>query len=367
MRSARTGVLLLFLAAVLSFLSGCWDSIRLEERAIIIAMGIDPGTEGLLKVSINTPVFETPDVAPERVQRITTLAPSLMAAMDNLNMVSDKRFSVGQMRVVLFNREIAESGVFKILVRDLNHNPLVSQITGLAVLEGSCQEVFNLRLKDKPRTGPYISGILEDALRRRNIEESELWFIHSQLHNPLAVTFLPCLTFGETEVKVAGQAVFKNQKMVALISSEESGLAQSIKGDAKNFLFNASFSPEDTISARIFSNKTDRKLSWQDGVPAFDITVNLQVDLIGRHFEEDIIKQSTLEEIEGKLEHYLKGRYSRLAAFSQEKNVDIFRLSETVRSKMGKKMTPRWWDKTYPLARVEISPRVEIRRIGRTY
>lgn len=362
----RPGLFMGLFVFALSILPGCWDSQRLEERAIILGMGVDPGPGGQLRVSANNPVFESPDVAPERIQRITTLAPSLMAAMDNLNRVSDKRYSVGQMRVALFNSELAQAGKIGILAQDLIHNPLVSQITNLAVVEGSCQEILNLDLKDKPRVAPYINALLTDALKRRNIQSSELLFVHSQLHNPLVVTMLPYLTYGETEVKVSGEAVLKKGKLAAVISTEESGLAQAVKGDAKNFLFSAPFSADDVISPRIVTNKTRRKLSWQGGVPVFDIDVDLQVDLIGRHIKKHVNDDADLKEIQGKLEQYLGERYSRMIDFSQEKNIDIFRLGELVRQQKGGRVTPEWWDETYPRARVEINPRVEIRRIGRT-
>lgn len=366
MRRPSPGLLLFFLLLALAGLPGCWDSQRLEQRAIVIGLGIDPGPHGLLKISTNNPVFEPPDVAPDRMQRITTLAPSLVAALDNLNKVSDKRFSVGQMRVVLFNREVAKTNGIGMMVHDLMHNPIISQITSLAVVEGSCQEMLNLKLKDKTRLAHYVSGLLADAYKRRIIQRSELLFINSQLHNPLAVTMLPYLKYGETEIKVAGQAVFKHEKLAVVIDAEESGLVQAVTGNASNFMFTAPLGPQNVITARIVSNKTRRQWRWQDDKPVFKMDLDLQVDLIGRYSGRHIEDEKAFKDLENKLARYLEDRYRRLAAFSQDKNIDIFQLGVLVRQQLGQQLTPELWDSIYPFVEIEINPVVQIRRIGRT-
>lgn len=365
MRRSNSGLVLVLLLLALAGPPGCWDSQRLEQRAIIAAMGIDPGSEGQFKITTSNPVFEPPEIAPERMQIITTVAPSVAAAMDNLNKVSDKRFSIGQMRTVLFNREVAETSGIGIFVHTLIQNPLVSQITNLAVVEGSCQDMLNLKFRDKNRVALYINGLLADAYKRRIIQRNELLFVNSQLHSPLVVTMLPYLKYGETEIKIAGQAVFKKDKLTAVIDAEESGLVQAVTGNAGNFMFTAPLGIRNA-TVRIVSNRTGWRWKWREDRPVFKIDIDLQVDLIDRYSKRHIEDERALHDLENKLSRYLKDRYSRLAVFSQDKNIDVFRLGELVRQQLGRQLTPELWDSAYPYADIEINPVVHIRRIGRT-
>ncbi|WP_018085849.1 Ger(x)C family spore germination protein [Desulfurispora thermophila] len=350
----------------LLLITGCWDGLRLEQRNIVIAMGIDPGPDGLYKFTFTNPVLEAAEVAPERVQRITTIASSIGEALDNLNKVSDRRASVGQLRTILFNEEVVRQRGIKRFIDDINANPLFPPITNLVVVQGNCQQLLNSQFKDKSRIAFYINGVILNATQRHDIKKSELLLLNSQLMDPLAIVMLPYITYGREEVKVAGQAVIKSNRMITTINTFQSGLSQIITGRAREFVFTVHQGPQNSITLRVLRNKTEKKWHWQDDVPVFDIKNHLSLDIISAYNQQRVTDEQSLLRAENEVAAFLSKEYRRLTALSQEKNLDIYQLGKLLRQSLGREMDPRWWEETYPRARITIQPTVHIRRVGRT-
>lgn len=359
--------LLIFLGlGCLLLLTGCWDGLRLEQRNIIISLGIDPAPDGRFRFTFTNPVLEEPSVAPERVQRISTMASSIGEALDNLNKVSDRRASVGQLRNLLFNEEVVRQQEIKLFIDDMNANPLFPPITNLAVVKGDCQQLLNSQFKDKSRIAFYISGVILNATQRHDIQKSELMYINSRLRDPLAVLMLPYLTYGREEIKVAGQALFKSNRMVTTISTFQSGLCQIITGKARDFVFTVHLGPQESITLRVLRNKTRKKWYWQDDLPAFDIKTDLTLDIISAYSKQRITDEAALRRMESEVASFLRGEFRRLTALSQENNIDVYELGHLLRQSLGREMDPRWWEETYPRVHINIEPTVHIRRVGRT-
>lgn len=358
---------LIFLGlSVLFLLTGCWDGLRLEQRNIIISLGIDPAPDDLFRFTFTNPVLEDPAVAPERVQRISTIASSIGEALDNLNKVSDRRASVGQLRNLLFNEEVVRRQGIKLFIDDMNANPLFPPITNLIVVKGDCQQLLKSQFRDKSRIAFYINGVIINATQRHDIQKSELMYINSRLRDPLAVVMLPYITYGREEIKVAGQAIIKDNRMVATISTFQSGLVQLVTGRARDFVFTVDLGKQNSVSLRVLRNKTEKKWYWQDDLPAFDIKTHLTLDIISAYSKQRIKDETSLRQMESKVVAFLSEEFRRLTALSQENNLDVYGLGQLLRQSLGREMDPRWWEETYPRARINIEPIVHIRRVGRT-
>ncbi|MGQ9557875.1 MAG: Ger(x)C family spore germination protein [Desulfurispora sp.] len=361
----RRSLIFLVLSCLL-LLTGCWDGLRLEQRNIIISLGIDPAPDGLFRFTFTNPVLEDPTVAPERVQRISTIASSIGEALDNLNKVSDRRASVGQLRNLLFSEDVVRQQGLKLFIDDMNANPLFPPIINLVVVKGDCQQLLNSQFKDKSRIAFYLSGVILNATQRHDVQKSELMYINSRIRDPLAVVMLPYLTYGREEVKVAGQAIFKHNRMVTTISTFQSGLCQTITGKARDFVFTAHLGPQDSITLRVLHNKTQKKWHWQNDLPVFDIKTHLIVDIISAYSKQRITDEAALRQMESEVVSFLSKEYRRLTVLSQESNLDVYGLGQLLRQSLGREMDPRWWEETYPRVRINIEPTVHIRRVGRT-
>ena len=100
-------------------MSGCFDSIEVDEMAYVVSLGIDKGSEGNMILSFLIAVPISVGVGGEigEVDKSTTLiiveAPTIYGGVSIVNSLISKRINFSHTKLILISKEVAQEGVEK--------------------------------------------------------------------------------------------------------------------------------------------------------------------------------------------------------------------------------------------------------------
>ncbi len=155
--------LLAALLAASVLLSGCNMSTEVNDKAYVIAVGVDKGSNGLLKVTF---MFAYPsgggdEAGGEKVDEkdiVTVEAPSIYSGMRLLDTFKSKRIDTNHTKLVAFSQELAEDrGVFSQLTDLVNTRGFRPSIY-VCVTQESPSKLFNSM---EPKQDVFIEKFIE--------------------------------------------------------------------------------------------------------------------------------------------------------------------------------------------------------------
>ncbi len=103
--------------AALLLLGGCGYYVEVNEKSFVIALGIDEGDNGLLKVSV---LFTSPDAAAgedgggekkDGKDIVTVEAPTVYSALRLINTYRSKRIDISHTELIIFSQKTAKKGI----------------------------------------------------------------------------------------------------------------------------------------------------------------------------------------------------------------------------------------------------------------
>lgn len=148
----------LALVVAMLFLNGC-SSLPGEERAFAVALGVETTDDGW-QVSARLPTYQ----AEGGYMTLSASGNSLGDAMALLNATAPMELHYGQLRLLLFSAELAQSDDFPELLRVLSSRGEVRPQATLAVTQSSVRQVVDAL---EPATGSRLSKSLETLLEAR--------------------------------------------------------------------------------------------------------------------------------------------------------------------------------------------------------
>jgi spore germination protein len=95
---------LLLLIFCVIFFTGCWDKVEIENRAFVVAMGIDKGEENYV-VTLSIPVSDDEENS-ERVKSAT--GRTIPEALKKLDKKDNKQLFYGQTKVIVFGEDLLD-------------------------------------------------------------------------------------------------------------------------------------------------------------------------------------------------------------------------------------------------------------------
>ncbi|MCV9885375.1 Ger(x)C family spore germination protein [Metabacillus halosaccharovorans] len=391
--------LCLFISVV--FLSGCWDSLDIEKRAVVLGIAIDKTNEEHGKeeenVSHLSNSFPRPDnemikitaqiavpgkipLGPESgggdsdpVWILEVVGHTMDDALANLEQeISDDIF-LGHLRIIIISEELARDGVERI--NDFfRRNSEVRRTAWLAISKGEASQFMKITPTFERVPGLYLSSMFENAVDLGKFPSDfigEFWTILSSKGQD---SFLPYISIKKEEnVQIKGLAYFSGEKMVGISDPLEIGFFMAVLGNGKGGygVFVQTPDSEDYVMVRISSRvvKIDTKI--KDDQPEITVNINYEAEIDEKDAPEyvEIDDSKILKKIE---EVTSKNTVESIQTFiknTQEQESDIFGFGEHIRAKHPrfwdtKVKTPEKWHSLYRDLNVTVNCTTKIRRIG---
>jgi spore germination protein len=354
-------------------LSGCAQPKILEEVGLITTYGLDHAENGgILGTMVELKIDPT---TPHDVVILETEAFSIRGIRSNANRMTSKRLASGQLRVIVYGEELLKLGSTGI-AQTVTNDPSVSDMTYLAIADGTARDILNVKAKHIPDIGIHLFRLIDQNTKEKMMPSATLQEV---LHNHYAVGREPILPIikkeGREGIGFSGAGLFKGSKLVGKISADQSFYLNLIidkyKGGNKDFVIKSSkLKPRNrrlnktVASLDSMGSSSHIKLINKEKME-FDIDIKLTGRLLEITSQIDLGNPQNIKLIEKEITKSITKEIEKLITYCQTKESDIFGLGEIYRSSVRhSKLTDEKWYKMFRKAKVNVNLDFSVRRSG---
>jgi spore germination protein KC len=399
---------LLLLSCFLLLLSGCFDKVEVEERAYVIAMGLDKAEDyednHRIKISFE---IANPEVGTTQggggteeppYEIVTVTVNDFIAARNRLNAVVAKEITYDLLRIIIVSEDLAKDDDFIRIIYDAVKDREIRRDVHLAVSKEAASKYLE-KNKPKQETRPhkYFQFMTKRGIEAGLIPDSNLHrFFRVTEHD--ADLFIAMYTTTETtdeEKKVVqdeylageiniegktndtqfmGSAVFKEGKMIGKLNGRETRIAVLLDETSEmNDVLTTYEDPYDDrfrIATRIIKTDPVQYTIKTNETPSkIDISVPLKIEVLSDpamiNYARNPGKQKVLKE------HIEKSIKTNIEDFIEKTQEDFgaspFSLSLHARKNFL--TIPEFqqydWMKSYPSMDISVSVLVEFGEFGK--
>jgi Ger(x)C family germination protein len=363
-------------------LSGCWDKVEIEQRAIINSMLVEKGDngqqagnssekgeKGKLKITFGILIPHAQgkgkDMGYSRVVQGEDMA-------QVLNLLGEETSRVpfyGQTRMLIFSKDFLKQGSsFKSLLDFIERDPNINTQMRVLVSKDETDKITQIKPQLESSTTDHISGILNNAELLSSTVSVSLENLIDELRESNGSGVLPILevlpdkqTFRVDELGLIKDYTYLTEvnpeivKDYKIITDTFSGGRQQVDFEGEK------------LSAYIYNCKTSKKLKSNKGSLGFKITVEAEGDVDEYSFDKNIMDKDTIERIETELENQMKKELKKSTEyFQKEIGYDYLGLREYIKKYEPKayKSYEKNWEEQFKNADIEYQVNFHVRRIG---
>jgi len=384
-------------------LTGCWDRMEIEERAIILGIAVDFVDEGkdpkehedlllmsdesapdnrLIRITAQIAVPGRIPLGPgeggstsgdnQPVWAVSAVGRTIDGAFMSLQQELADRIFLGHLRLVVVSEQYARSGLEN-LNDFFRRNPQIRRTTWLAVSNGPAEDFMRAKPELERVPTLYLLTMLENAVDLGKYPPGNMGIFWSKLSSDGQEPNLPYIKLKEKDkVMIAGMAVFKGDRMVDITDAIEIGFYMAITNVHKG-----GYSAYTTVpgsDAVAMFHATDRNASTSmrivDGKPEFTVAITVEGDILEKTKNHSLAHDhEMIEEIERRLSESAQHAMQQLVEKTQVLGADIFGFGEHVKAHdyaywKQRVKSKEGWRELYSQININIEPVIKIRRIG---
>ncbi|CAM3950909.1 Ger(x)C family spore germination protein [Mesobacillus thioparans] len=372
LRKMRNKLMIIWIAVILT--AGCADPKTLERMGLITTIGYDVTEDGELLTTFV--LLQIDPNAPQNSVVLTTKALTSKGARIEADLKSPKKLQSGQLRVALFSEEVVKLGLIN-LADTLSRDPSISDLTYLAVVEGSTKKLLDQKNSKFADINQMVYKQLDQNIKGETIPSSTLQETMHDYYAPGVDPSMPLIKDQGGEIVITGMALISDDKMVGKINPEESFFLKLINDRYTAGSIEVTVHPEGlqytkdvvgpgelAVVLDTINSKTDISLLDQD-TPKFELKITLKTRLLEINQALDLKNPDSLKQLENKLCNKMKSDIEGLIAKAQEVNADPFGFGEIYRKSVRhSNLTTKKWHAMYPESKVDVKINFEILRTG---
>lgn len=320
-------VVILLLVTITLLCTGCYGSRETDEVAYVLVLGIDKDEGGKRWATYQIAVPSRPtgnggmDGGKGGDQKLpwvtnTIRIPSSAEVRMLLNSAISRYPKFNHITVIIFSEELAREGInttlsFQVRNLEFRETPFIIVVQGTAeeyikrnkpTLETTISKFYETFLASSSESNYYLSADIHEFYTRLKNAGGSPYAVYSGI-NPMTGqnkpagsktpeqkgdSYLPGgipRTGTENPVDFAGLAVFRGDKMIGVLNSDETRAVAILQGKLHRG-YVAVVDPlqpkKDVINLKVWCEpKPKITAEINDGVPTFNVQVNMEVEILG--------------------------------------------------------------------------------------
>lgn len=365
---------LLLTVFCIPLLTGCWDRLEIEERALVLGVGVDiasPEDEKkeanashlpnsfpkpnavLLKVTVQIAVPGRIPLGPgegggsgkgqKPVWVLSSVGYTLDDALNNLQQELADRMFFGHLRVIVLSQKFAKLGMSDI--NDyLRRAPDVRRTTWMVVCEDQAEDLMKMAPQLERVPSLYLLATMDQAVRMGKLPNAFVgtyWTADSALGMDPFLPYVKLIQSGN--MRIAGLAMFSGAKMVGHSEPVEIGAYMAVKGlNPSGYSVQLEVPGSNTLYMYQITHRSSRiSVTIKDGRPEFLVKINSEGNIKEKSNDDEILDVKMINQIEQQLVKNGQKAIIDLIKKTQVMGSDIFGFGEYVRAKY-----PGFWNKT---------------------
>ncbi|MFR4987255.1 MAG: Ger(x)C family spore germination protein [Lachnospirales bacterium] len=338
-------------------LTGCFDKVELEERALVLAIGIDKYTDGndtntektgeekRFIVSMAMPEVsegeKTGNANPmgngeeqNSINEAIKVAEgsSIASTIDLIDTYMSKNLYYGHTKVVVLGKEILQDEILlREVIDSLERNNEISRKIIVLGTMGTAKEILQTIPKDEKMLGIYINDFYKN--NKKNSSFTYRVDLEDIIQQLLATnnTAIPNIQIVDKDVKLTGLIALKNSKYAGYLNDTTTkGLLWIID---KKSLGEISVPFENGyVSTSILKKKIDKNFYEKDNKIICQFIVNIEGNISEYTLGKNIIMDTEkYKMVENEISSYLKNEIENSINIIKNLDVDIIGLKELIR------------------------------------
>ncbi|WP_127531630.1 Ger(x)C family spore germination protein [Paenibacillus kobensis] len=365
----------------LLFLTGCWSSIELNDRAFVRMAVLDKTQSGLeLSLDFTLPSRLIPgsagggggEQAGKPYTYISNTGKDFGEAYRKIQSDLSRKISFGQTRAIIIGRQLAEEGIEPIL-DFLAREPTIHMNAYLFVTPGKAKEIEKISAIMERFPTDILVGY---ANSRVTVDTTIKDFL--MLNYTGGDIILPILKFGRTRIEsekekeqtwmgTSGAAIFKQGKMVGTLNTSEMRGGLWILGKLKDAEISVP-SPTDgkDISFMIKNLHTHIIPKVREDQVEIFIKCKAEAEVLSSNSNINLLDSKQLNKLGKSLDMKVNERMIRTIDKTKKVQSDPFRIGEYIDWNYPgkwKNMKPRW-RALYSSIKVEMQTSIKVKQVG---
>ncbi len=376
--------LLLILIALFSALltTGCWNYIGLNEMTVVAGVAIDKSGD---EYQLSFEIYDLQDTAtgePIKTEIVQSTGKTIFDAVRNAKKRVANKLYFAETRIIIVSEEIAEDDGLNTVMNWFYRDPEVRETLRVVVSQersavallkvdsltssSVSADIENMVEKDLKITGATVSMPIYKVYNILNFEGESLTLSAIHLTN----------NNGEKVCEVNGIALFKEDKLVDYLSSDDSKYYLLAKGELEGGIITikTKIKSDDTepqnLSLEIKKTSSSRKyISFDPNNLAYKISTKVQVTIGELRDQSDKLKDEDLLKLQNEAGDIIKDRIkSVIEKIQEEYKTDVIGYGDTLyrsNPKVWKKVKENFQEK-FTNINTEVECEVEIYNTGFT-
>lgn len=348
-------------------MGGCAAPRTVETLSLALAVGLDPGDDSDMIVTLAVPLFEKD--APEKEIILSGKGKSFLEAVQRITEQKDKDVQLGQVRVIVLGEEFLKRSMFEKSLDPLSRESDFPLNCYMVAAKGTAKELLDIKLPANPRVGNYIYTMIESGELSAIINAQDLNDFYVRLNAEGWDPSLPFMEKGVKTLNLVGTALFQDDKMIDSIDINETQTMLILMEEAVNSLiiFSDPFVPSKNVVLQVRKNSCKVKTRIVDGRPEIDLHVKLRVDLVNKSQFVSLLEQKNIEKYEQSLAAQFNNRAERLLEKLQILRTDPIGLGAYLRAQnyaYWKQIGDQGWRELLPVVKINVTTEVDLRSFG---
>lgn len=304
MSSLNKKSLIIIIIFSLIILTGCWDSVEINKREYLFALGIDKVGDELIFTSEIPKINE----GSEEQRLVYTKEGENFSDFYNTSYLhSDKAISDRLMQVIVLGESVArDTNTLKKIFDEMQRSPQLNRRVKLCIATESAQKIINTEIPSNPIVGRFLSDMLVKLKREGNQEIytfDEALIDLGQTGNAL----IPVVEVNDKSLKIERAAIIKEYQLLGYLSVEELESLMVLLNPLKARIRNINIDIDGTtIALGVSDISSSKKLSIENEkiTANYYMTLYVYVDsfIIGNNnLEKKQFKDKIKEEAEKKI------------------------------------------------------------------
>ncbi len=349
-------------------LTACYDKIELEDRALVISMGIDrQDDEFLLSMEIPKELESKDEDNAENLK--LAASSSVSSAMREIDSYSGPKLYYGHTKVcIIGNDVIKDPKLFKETIDALERNREISRKLIIMCSDSYANEIYSAKTDNNIPTGIFINDFYKNNIKSLSITfRQDLEGVIKQLLES-SNTVLPIIKNEDEKLKISSIAVLKNYELEGFLNEEQS----------RGFLYLGNYPAggeitipfEDTNTALKITKKTSHiKLDKNDlGNYILNCTVDIEGNIEEYTLSENVFLNSDKYKIlqDEYAENIKKEAQSAFELIQKKYKADVLGFGEMLRKNYYKDYLYMQEDtqKAFEQAKLDLDVKVKIKSAG---
>jgi spore germination protein len=355
---------------------------QLERLGLITAIGFDLEKENEIKGTVSVTKFDP--MAKVMTNLISADANTLQTLRAEENLATDQRLEMGQLRCVIYSKELAEKGIIQ-LVNALNRDPTVGNMVYLTIADEDAFSIISMdEKKIKVNIGTYLYNLIRQNVERELLISPTLQEFNQKFFDYGQDPVLPILKVKKDKVAISGVALFNDDKMVATLNNDKlfylklltdeyrigskelefnrdefSKIINVQGGQSYGEIYNKLFISIDSLRSNTKIHLINKK----------NLTFKVKVKMDSRLLETtnylDLGNPANMKFIEKKINKEMESQIKKLLLFFQEKQVDPVGIgNEYMAHVRGKPISQKKWKELYKNAKFDVQVKNTLTKTG---